>query len=147
MVCWAAHKASPPEGDFVECGVNRGGYSRATMYFVDFPRLDKTFYLLDTFHGLEDKLISDAEWKRGILQRYRYQECYEAACRTFEGFRTVIVRGVVPETLPRVKAVKLCYFSLGMSCAAPEIAAAEYFRDKLVPGAVIVLDDYGWKLH
>jgi hypothetical protein len=28
------------------------------MHFVDFPRLGKTFYLLDTFHGLEDKLIS-----------------------------------------------------------------------------------------
>jgi hypothetical protein len=34
-----------------------------------------------------------------------------------------------------------------MNCAAPEIAAAEYFWDKLVPGAVIVLDDYGWKIH
>ena len=32
-----------------------------------------------------------------------------------------------------------------MNCAAPEIAAAEFFRDNLVSGAVIVLDDYGWK--
>jgi len=54
----AADKASRLGGDFVECGVNRGGYSRAVMHFVDFPRLGKTFYLLDTFHGLEDKLIS-----------------------------------------------------------------------------------------
>jgi len=54
----AADKASRLKGDFIECGVNRGGYSRAVMHFVDFPRLGKTFYLLDTFHGLEDKLIS-----------------------------------------------------------------------------------------
>jgi hypothetical protein len=30
---------------------------------------------------------------------------------------------------------------------APEIAAAEYFWDKLVSGAVVVLDDYGFELH
>jgi hypothetical protein len=29
----------------------------------------------------------------------------------------------------------------------PEIAAMEFFWDKLVPGALIVLDDYGWIGH
>lgn len=46
-----------------------------------------------------------------------------------------------------MKATRVCYLSLDMNCAAPEIAAAEYFWDKLVPGAVIVLDDYGWQKH
>jgi len=143
VVCWAADKASRLEGDFVECGVNRGGYSRAVMHYVGFPRLDKAFYLLDTFRGLEDKYLSDAERKRGT----KYEHCYEAVCKTFEGSRAVIVRGAVPETLPQVKAAKVCYLSIDMNCAAPEIAAAEYFWDKLVPGAVIVLDDYGWRLN
>jgi O-methyltransferase len=31
-----------------------------------------------------------------------------------------------------------------MNNKIPEIAAAEYFWDKLVSGAVIVLDDYAW---
>jgi len=146
VACWAAQKATRLEGDFVECGVNRGGMSRAVMHFVDFPKLDKTFYLLDTFHGLEDKYISEAERQRGIAT-YNYDECYDAVCKTFEGFHAVIVRGPVPETLPQVKAAKVCYLSLDMNCAAPEIAAAEYFWDKLVSGAVMVLDDYGWKVH
>jgi len=149
VLCWAADKASRLEGDFVECGVNRGGFSRAIMHFVDFPRLGKTFYLLDTFCGLEDRLVSDAERKRGIGvgKWFQYEECYEAVCKTFEDLPVVIVRGVVPETLPQVKAAKVCYLSIDMNCVAPEIAAAEYFWDKLVPGAVIVLDDYGWKAH
>ena len=149
VLCWAADKASRLEGDFVECGVNRGGFSRAVMHFVDFPRLGKTFYLLDTFRGMEDKLISPAERKRGIGvgKWFQYEECYEDVCKTFEGMPVVIVRGVVPETLPQVKATKVCYLSIDMNCAAPEIAAAEYFWDKLVPGAVIVLDDYGWEAH
>jgi hypothetical protein len=149
VLCWAADKASRLEGDFVECGVNRGGFSRAVMHFVDFPRLGKTFYLLDTFRGLEDRLVSDAERKRGIGagKWFQYQDCYEAVCKTFEGLPVVIVRGVVPETLPQVKAAKVCYLSIDMNCVAPEIAAAEYFWDKLVPGSVTIVDDYGWGGH
>lgn len=31
-----------------------------------------------------------------------------------------------------------------MNIAAPEIAALEFFWDKLTPGAPVILDDYGW---
>ena len=31
-----------------------------------------------------------------------------------------------------------------MNIAYPEVAAIEFFWDKLVPGALVVLDDYGW---
>jgi O-methyltransferase len=146
VVCWAAGWARRLEGDFVECGVNRGGYSRAVMHFVDFPSLAKTFYLLDTFHGLDSKYVSDAERRRGVMD-YDYDECYEAVCKTFAGLPAVIIRGAVPETLPQVKARKICYLSIDMNCLAPEIAAAEYFWDKLVPGGVMILDDYGWTIH
>ena len=29
----------------------------------------------------------------------------------------------------------------------PEIAAAHFFWDKIVPGGVVILDDYGFKGH
>ncbi len=32
-----------------------------------------------------------------------------------------------------------------MNIAAPEVAAIEYFWDKLVTGAPVLLDDYGWQ--
>ncbi len=54
---------------------------------------------------------------------------------------------MIPDTLPQVKAEKVCYLLIDMNCAAPEIAAAEYFWDKLVSGAAIILDDYGWDGH
>ncbi len=147
VACWAADKASRLQGDFVECGVNRGGLARVVMHYVDFPRLDKVFYLLDTFRGFEDKYVADAERAREITLHYSYEECYDAVVRTFAGLPAVIIRGAVPDTLPQVKTTKVSYLSLDMNCAAPEIAAAEYFWDKLVPGAVILLDDYAWQKH
>jgi hypothetical protein len=34
-----------------------------------------------------------------------------------------------------------------MNCVEPEIAAAEFFWDKMSPGGVIVLDDYCYSGH
>jgi hypothetical protein len=148
VICWAAAHEKLLEGDFVECGVNRGGFSRAAMHYIDFTNMpDRTFYLLDTFCGIpeQDRHLA----AEGCV--HRYHECYEDVCRTFAPFPNArLIRGRVPETLPQVAAEKVCYLSIDMNCAEPEIAALEFFWGKLVPGAVAVLDDYGagvWHLR
>lgn len=145
---WAAQRGVKLEGDFVECGVHRGGFSRAIIEYVSFGQIkDKKFYLLDTFEGLSEKHISEEEKKHGVLD-YAYEGNYEEVRQTFKSFENVvIVKGVVPDTLNQVKAEKISFLSIDMNCAAPEIAAAEFFWDKLVSGAAIVLDDYGWTKH
>jgi hypothetical protein len=144
VACWAASHAKLLEGDFVECGVYRGGLSRAIINYIGFEKLDKRFFLLDTFHGLVDAYISDEEKRLGKTAG-GYEECYDAVRETFAPFPNVrVIRGTVPETLFEVDSQKICYLSLDMNCAPPEIAAAEFFWDKLVPGATILLDDYNW---
>lgn len=54
------------------------------------------------------------------------------------------MRGLVPDTLPTVPIDRVCYLSVDMNIVEPEVAALEYFWDKLVPGAAVILDDYGW---
>ena len=34
-----------------------------------------------------------------------------------------------------------------MNCALPERAALEFFWDRLSPGAIVLLDDYGYRGH
>jgi O-methyltransferase len=148
VACWAAERAQALEGDFVECGVNRGGLSLTVMEYINFRALQgRTFYLLDTFEGLDEKCISKEEQQLG-RQAGGYQECYQAVRETFSGYKqVVIIKGTVPETLDQVKADKICYLSIDMNCMEPEIAAADYFWDKLVSGAAMLLDDYGWPSH
>ncbi len=150
VACWAAEKASTLPGDFVECGVNRGGMSRAICHYVDFNRLDKKFWLLDTYNGLDDDLVTDEEraMGRGRAFNKNYTECLDAVRETFRAYPGVrVVPGSIPGTLPQVEADRVSYLSIDLNCVAPEIAAAEYFWDKLVSGAVMVLDDYGSELH
>ena len=101
-------------------------------------------YLIDTYEGLVKEQISDEEKRLGA-KLDSYKECYATVRQTFSRFENaVIVRGVVPEILPEVKSQKVCYLSIDMNCAEPEIAAAEYFWDKMVSSAAMILDDYGW---
>ncbi len=54
---------------------------------------------------------------------------------------------MVPDTLPQCTTDKICYLSIDMNVAEPEIAAANFFWDKIVSGGVIILDDYGFPQH
>ena len=147
VCCWAAWKVKDQDGDFVECGVNLGAISRAVIDYTDFQTLGKTFWLLDTFNGLIDDLISDEEKSTGIKSG-QYDECYNKVKSTFNHIQGVrLVRGIVPNTLEQVSSEKISYLSIDMNCVAPEIAAIEFFWDKLISGAVVILDDYGWAKH
>ena len=142
-VCWAAMKAKGLEGDYVECGVDRGGFSRAAMDYIGFAGLpDRKFYLVDTYAGIPAETLAGDEHREFLSTHY--QQTYDDVVRTFAPFpNAVIVRGKVPEILPAVAAEKVCYLCIDLNTTAPSIAAAEFFWDRLVSGAPIVLDDYG----
>ncbi|MCI5133595.1 MAG: class I SAM-dependent methyltransferase [Candidatus Electrothrix sp. AW2] len=147
VACWAAQKGASLEGDFVECGVNKGGLAATVCEYVSFKKLSKQFYLLDTYCGLVDRYISSEEKARGIKEG-GYEECFDAVSRTFSNYSNVeLIKGSVPDTLQNVPSKKVAYLSIDMNCVEPEIAAAEFFWDKLSSGAVMVLDDYGWSRH
>ena len=142
-VCWAAQKARGLDGDFVECGVDRGGFSRAAMDYVRFETLaPRRFFLIDTYAGIpEETLVGDPN--RDLLAS-RYEESYEHVLRTFAEFpNAVVVRGTVPGILPEVASEKVCYLCIDLNTVDASIAAVEYFWDRLVSGAPVVLDDYG----
>ena len=147
IACWAALKGRDLDGDFVECGVYRGAMSRMIVHYLDFEKLpQKRFYLLDTFSGIPAESLSEEELRSRTPAHY--DETYERVKETFRAYpNVVIVRGMIPQTLAQVRSDRIAYVSLDMNAAAPEIAAAEFFWPKMVSGAVMVLDDYGWPHH
>jgi O-methyltransferase len=139
--CWAAKHASVLPGDFVECGVNRGGMSLAVMEYIDFNALKKRFFLLDTYCGFPESMAASAS----PANLHSYRNCYDDVIRTFKPFPGArVIAGSVPDTLQQVETDKVCYLSIDMNCAEPEIAAMNFFWKKLVPGALVLLDDYAF---
>ena len=148
VICWAAARGASLEGDFVECGVNRGGLAITAMKCVAFERLGKRFFLLDTFEGLVAEQLAPEERRLG-LRGGGYEPCYESVLKTFApyGAAVKIVKGKVPDTLEQVDSKRIAFLSIDMNAKEPELAAVEYFWDRLSSGAVVVLDDYGWRKH
>jgi len=151
VALWAATQAARLPGDFVECGVDTGMFSMAICDWLDFNQVDKDFWLFDTYRGIPDEQMTEAE-RNGIAgwhNRESYEECFEQAKTNFLPWpRCRLVRGMVPETLAAFPADRrVAYLSIDMNIVAPEMAAIEFFWDRMVLGGMILLDDYGWATH
>ncbi|QGM93334.1 class I SAM-dependent methyltransferase [Methylocystis rosea] len=149
---WAATTAAKLPGDFVECGVNRGFLSSAIMTLLDWNALDRRFYLLDTFSGLDERYVSEAEKAAGVLERNKAEidrgfytfEPEEVRKNFSEWKNTEIIVGSIPDTLPQIDAKRIAFLHIDLNCSPPEVAAAEALWDRLTPGGLILLDDYAY---
>jgi hypothetical protein len=149
---WVADCASHVEGDFVECGVNYGFLSSAIMHQLDWNRQARTFFLLDTFSGLDPRFVTVEEAQGDAMTKNRehlqdgfYVSGVERVERNFAEWSNVrIIVGTVPETLSQVDSDRVAYVHLDMNCAPPEIAAAEHLWPRLTPGGMMLFDDYGY---
>lgn len=149
---WAAATAIKLDGDFVECGVNRGFLSSAIMHKLDWDKTGRTFYLLDTFAGIDLKYLNNSELTAGIRERNQndlnsgfYTQNVAGVMDNFSEWQNKkIIVGSIPETLSQIAAKKIAFLHLDLNCTEPEVDAIEYLWDRLCCGAVVLLDDYAY---
>lgn len=153
VALWCAAQALRLEGDFVECGVHTGILSGAVMHFHDFAGQPRRFYLFDTWTGIPAEQVSEDEKRFGVLEMNRKYQNGDAlhadVVKKFSRWpNAVVVRGRVPESLSAMAATdRVAYASIDMNVAAAEMAAADFLWPRLVRGAPLLIDDYGWAAH
>ena len=147
VILWAVDATRSLPGALVECGVNRGGFTAAIhARFPDFRAEPRVHYLFDTFAGLDASLLGPEE--RALSTHYSYTDVYEEVRQRFgntPGIR--IVKGSIPDTLTEYQGEPVSFLSIDMNCTPPEQAALEFFWPKLLPGAIVVLDDHAHPMH
>jgi O-methyltransferase len=146
---WAATQAARLPGDFVECGTFRGFMSAVVCEYVNFGNLDKTFYLYDSFSGLPDRWSTATE-RVTTNPVYAEAEGYNLAAvqQRFAGYRNVkVIQGIVPEILLSDAPERIAYLHIDLNAAAAEIGALDMLFDRIVPGGMIVFDDFGHMRH
>ena len=146
VAIWAAEQGLKLQGDFIECGVNTGILAGAVMEYVQWQNFgDRTYFLLDTFEGIPLEGLSASSAASARKNNVVYRDVYETVRSYFSKYPNVaIVRGAIPGTLSQVTSERVAFLSIDMNVPEPEMAAGEYFWPKLVPGALIVLDDYNY---
>jgi hypothetical protein len=150
VALWAASNALHLEGDLVECGVHTGLLSMAICDYLDFDKYpDKKFYLFDTYEGIPEEGLDGTD--KAMASKYNeelYYDVYAIVKKNFSRFPNVfLVKGLLPDSISQVNIEKIAYLSVDLNNARYEKATIEALWDKLVAGAIIVLDDYGFKGH
>jgi O-methyltransferase len=147
VLAWAAKHALKIPGDFVECGVLRGFSSAVLCKYLDFAKLPRKFYLYDTFYGPPKEIATEQErlsWGPASNPEHPEENLAEVR-KVFEAYPNVqIVPGIIPYTFAQACPTQVAYLHVDMNSERGEILALEALYDRVVPGGVIVLDDFGW---
>ena len=150
------------EGDFVECGVWRGGNS---IIAADvFRRLanTKSSYLFDTFAGMTRPSANDFRNNGGTLAQRKYQReqrethnnwCYSSLEDVMNNFRirglltdqVKFIKGDVLNTLTIEKNLpeKIAVLRLDTDWYESTIMELEALWPRLERGGILIVDDYG----
>lgn len=137
-VAWGARNGMRLQGDFVECACYKGITARIVCDYTDFgARPDKHYYLYDLFEHDETMPHHHMpEHGEGL---------YAEVKRRFSHLPNVTVtQGRVPDSFEKAIPDKVAFLHLDLNNAEAEISVLEALFDRMVPGAVMVLDDYGW---
>jgi hypothetical protein len=148
---WAAESAMRLDGDFVECGVFKGDMSWVVTQMLDFGKVAKHLYLYDTYAGLSEKYSSPEDFDNpefyAIAQEaYGTGSLFEVVKAKFANLPNVhVVRGIVPDVFAEKVPARIAWLHIDLNSARAEIGALEVLFDRVVPGGMIIFDDYGWK--
>ncbi|MDD3506358.1 MAG: macrocin O-methyltransferase [Sulfurimonas sp.] len=139
VVAWAAKSVISRNipGDFVECACYKGTTARIVSDYVDFAKQEKSYYLYDLFEHDESMMHHAMPEHSATL--------FEQVKNRFADLSNVIVtKGHVPNVLHEVSPQKVSLLHIDLNNAAAEIGALEILFDRLSPGGILILDDYGW---
>ncbi|HEY3728965.1 MAG TPA: TylF/MycF/NovP-related O-methyltransferase [Solirubrobacteraceae bacterium] len=139
-----AGQCSRLPGNFAEFGVYRGGCAFMVLATVGLAA-DRKLYLFDTFAGIPDAHLGDRERSLDLAGRHgdtsvEYVEWRLARWRE----QIQICAGDVFETLPLADTGPLAFAHVDLNSAAPTRRVLEYAYQRLVSGAIVVFDDYGY---
>ncbi|NBQ38357.1 MAG: class I SAM-dependent methyltransferase [Alphaproteobacteria bacterium] len=137
ILVWAARNGLRRDGDFVECGCYRGTSARIICDTIDINNTNKAFYLYDMFDYREG---SPHAKMPGMCP-----ELYDEVCQKFASIkRASVIKGEVPDILNSVSPDRISFLHIDMNNAASEIGALNRLFERVTPGGMIVLDDYGY---
>lgn len=122
------------------------------MTYLDWNKLNRKFYLVDTFEGIYEEILSNEEVAAGYIKNNRkalvqgdYIKGVESVKENFAEWPSAhVVQGFVPEILHKIPATSVAFVHLDMNNVTPEKAAAEHFWPLMIKGGIMLLDDYAF---
>lgn len=141
---WARYARALP-GAFAEFGTYRGGCAWMILSTAALDA-DRRFFLFDTYEGIPHDRLTAAE-RRDELGGRLADTSVDYVAGLLAGWDPIprICPGDVFETMPATDTGALAFAHVDLNAAAPTEHVLGHVYERLVPGGVIVFDDYGWR--
>lgn len=137
ILCYFAKLARRLPGDFVEVGAYMGNTANVIADKVDLASSDKQYYLYDAFeHTAGDLNHAMPEHSPALYTKVKER---------FAAYPFVqVIKGHVPESFEQGFPEQIAFAHVDLNQAPAEVAALRRIIPGMVPGSILVLDDYGW---
>jgi hypothetical protein len=130
-------------GDTAECGVYNGTTSGLICRANENSGHDRTHFAFDSFEGLSEPTATDgSHWKKGDLNC----TLEEAKNNLREFKRLVLLKGWIPSRFSEVDHRRFAFVHIDVDLYKPTLESIKFFYPRLLPGAILICDDYGSSL-
>ena len=143
MIHQFCHHCCTLQGDFAECGVYKAGTAFLIAHTLNGHSIeDKQLHLFDTFAGMSSIANQDeSSHREGDFA----DVSLEAISNYLEMFPFVVCRpGFIPETFEAVEDRQFAFCHIDVDIYGATKDCCSCFYDRLVSGAVMIFDDYGF---
>jgi len=141
MLISLARQAAHLPGDFAECGVYKGGTALMLARILK-DGTNQALYLFDSFKGLPKATREEERW---FSEGEFCFESVEAIRELLSEFKSVHIRpGWIPDTFEDLENTHYAFVHLDVDLYQPTLDCCRYFYPRLVPGGVLLFDEYGF---
>lgn len=136
MLYWAARQGMTLDGDFVEAGCYRGTSAKIIADAIGIESTGRKYWLYDTFDHPEGSPLRLSHHSPSLQD--------EVLAR-FSGYQNIrIVPGWIPDSFSQGMPERISFLHIDMNNVEAEMVVLDAMYDRMAPGGVIVLDDYGY---
>jgi O-methyltransferase len=143
-ILWASGRAlkiANDEAIFIECGTGQGYMAAAICEYHDFKSHSPTFYLIDNYSA---ELITIGGTATPSPASFAYSDNVTEVKEYFKSYPSIkVIKGLIPVVLEQLPEKPIAFLHIDLNNAPAENAALQKLKSRLIPGAIIVFDDYG----
>ena len=149
LVYWTATQASRIDGgearNFVEMGVCDG----LTAWYASKARqrlkCGGTFFLYDAWEGMRPDLLTASESRSAGSYSYLDIENTRKNLSLCGRDNFFFNKGYIPESFSQSSNPEsIAWMHIDLNSSIPTIASLDYFWDRLLPGGIVLFDDFAW---
>jgi hypothetical protein len=137
ILACAAYHCVQLDGDFVECGAYTGVGVKTVMDFLGGATFPKDYWLYDLFEH-EEWMLHHSMPEHGPDLETRVREKFKSYPRV------KIFKGFIPDVFEGQSPQRIAFLHIDLNQAPAEVAALDALFDRIVPGGIVILDDYEW---